>query len=53
MFKISQHSLSLRTEYNFNAMIMSSEALQPLTNVPSSSCNVLSSLPRLGGHGEG
>lgn len=53
MFKISQHSLSLRTEYNFNTIIISPQALQPLTNVLSSSRNVLSSLLRQREHGEG
>lgn len=49
MFKISQHSFSLRTKYNFNTVIISSGALQPLTNVPSSSRrDVLSLLPRQG-----
>lgn len=45
-FKISQHSFSWRAEYNFNTVIIGSEALQPLTNVLSSSCNVLSWLLR-------
>ena len=53
MLKISQHSCSLRTEYNFNAMIISSKALQPLTNVLSSSCNVLSLLLRQREPGKG
>lgn len=43
-FKISQRSSSLRSKCDFNTAIISLEALQPLTNVLSSTSHVLSTL---------
>jgi hypothetical protein len=50
-FKSSQRFSSLRTKYNFNTAIISLEALQPLTNVLSSTSNVLILLSRWENHG--